>query len=383
MLSSDFLSRLFRFAPRHRKRTRNNPQRHQNEQHSASPETRQVVSIERINTTPYMSRAILESPGIYPSTCAINGDIHDPERLPILPPNHVSLYSKLTDENNHDYTADLNAQSGSSFFTKLPPEIRQMIYIHAFGARRIHLDYDFNVQENSQRWIWWHRVCDDASNCPDKEYACPETVAAEASMLRLGSDKWVKTGFEYKVGAVGWLCSCKTAYEETIPALYSSNTFVLTQGIDQLSRITKVLPDSHLALLTSLHVEIDVYRICGYSPPDMNSLFAHFYKTTFELLDDRLPSLRGLMLSFAGMPRSIYSAGVWRTVDEENWIGPWEELARGRQWRRLEIVVPDATFEVFEELVRRRREVDGDGNGNGRSGYVVVKGTESYQKGWS
>ena len=152
------------------------------------------------NTTPNLSRALLEAPGIDSSTCQVNGPPTNPNKLPILPPDHQTLYSK---DNQ-----GTNPQQQSPFFAKLPPEIRQLIYLHAFGNRQIHIDFDYHAPNG--RWEWWHRICDEPQNCPEgKAFVCPEYAGAEEAMLELGSSAWLMYMFEYKVDAVRWLRCCR------------------------------------------------------------------------------------------------------------------------------------------------------------------------------
>lgn len=158
--------------------------------------------------------------------------------------------------------------------------------------------------------------------------------------------------------------------------MYSSNTFVLSQGIDQLFRITRVMPRDHSVLLTSLCVEIDVYRICKLAPPKMDDRFGQFYRDLFGIIQVLLPNLRGLSLSIAGIPNPLRKALEWSGEDELAWIGPWEELARSRRWKRLEIAVPAAWFGGFEVVVQRR------GQAEGKTRYALMQGLESFRKGW-
>ncbi|KAL4785026.1 hypothetical protein BJX76DRAFT_325786 [Aspergillus varians] len=385
MVASEFLWRLFQRAPRRQRQ----PPQPPSEPSPPSPPTHRRT--ERINTTPYVSRAVLESPGISDSTCQVNGDPHDPDRLPILPPDYTSLFDAVAGDETESpslLNQAFHPQSQSPFFTQLPPEIRTLIYLHAFGGRRIHLDYDFTPGRNGNQWRWWHRVCDDESTCPSKALPCPETATAEATMLQLGSRSWVKAGFEYKIHALGWLRCCKIGYQESLPTLYGSNTFVLSQGIDQIFRVTRVMPSAHLNLVTSLCIEIDVYRICTQPPPKMDAPFRGFYQDLFRVINARVPNLRGLSLCIAGMPSGPRKAvDEWSSEESEMWVGPWEELAggigstyyRSREGVGLTIAVPTAWVGKFEVISAQRGWTKGD---RGKRGYSLVAGMESFRKGW-
>ncbi|KAL2797252.1 hypothetical protein BJX66DRAFT_335155 [Aspergillus keveii] len=330
---------------------------------------------------PSWHRAVLGSPGIRPESCKVKGSRFSASQLPVLPEDHAALFTTLNNDIGTD--ADLSSQEESPFFTKLPPEIRDMIYLFAFGNRRIHMDFDFQGTSTKRgRWGWWHRVCDDADNClANKTFVCAETAAAEESMLRHGSVAWVKQGFEYYISAVNWLRCCKLGYYETLPILYSTNTFVFSHGIDQLHRLNRILPSAHLEMITSLRVEIDVYRACkAIVPPKMHEEFQDFYRGFFNILERRLSGLKELSVAIAGLPnprqRLEGEETEWKSEDEDQWIGPWEELAASRRWRRLHIAVPVVWFGELEGVVKRRGKLEECDK------FELRKGVDPFQKGW-
>ncbi|PWY77293.1 hypothetical protein BO94DRAFT_538158 [Aspergillus sclerotioniger CBS 115572] len=325
-----------------------------------------------INPIPNWSRAVLDSTGISTSTCQVNGHVSDPSRLPVLAPDYAALITKPF-QDGHQVL--INPQRQCLFFTRLPVEIRQFIYNFAFGNKRIHMDYEFH--HGKGRWVWWHRVCDDPEHCPEKEnsFVCPECEGSEESMLKLGSRRWVKEGWEYKVRAGGWMKACLLGYRDVIPVLYSTNTFVFTQSIDQLFRFSRIMPSQQLALVSSLVVEIDVYR-AATGPPHMDDRFRRFYESFFEIIHRSLPALRALRLSIAGLPSRSWGEVEWTPAEEWSWIGPWEELAQSRDWKRLEIAVPKPWIQELRGVVERRSLVE-----EARR-YRLVPGMELYPRGW-
>ncbi|KAL2856176.1 hypothetical protein BJX68DRAFT_253382 [Aspergillus pseudodeflectus] len=289
---------------------------------------------------------LLESPGVHPSSCEVDGNRHNRERLPILPTDHISLYSSMVDPQNP--VPDTQAQS--PFFARLPPEVRQLIYRQLFGGRRIHLDLDYVSQQ--AQWLWWLR-----------RLICPENAAAETMMLL-----WAK------VGGIGWLRCCKQAHEESLAVLYSTNTFVLDHGIDQIFRVSRAIPQDPLAILTSLVVEIDLYRI-SRSFPSMSTEFAEYYREFFFILEEMMSGLRSLSISIAGLPRSP-ALIEWSIEDEDMWIGPWESLARSRWWSKLQIRVPAGWYDDLEAVIGRRNQL-GD---NAR--FSLRKREEPFRRDW-
>ncbi|KAL2816551.1 hypothetical protein BJX63DRAFT_139005 [Aspergillus granulosus] len=311
---------------------------------------------------PSWYRAVLDSPGIRPESCKVKGSRYWVSHLPVLAEDHTALFTTLSDDVRAD--AEFNPQEKSQFFQKLPLEIREMIY-----AKR-------------GRWGWWHRVCDDAENClANKAFVCAESAATEESMLRHGSSAWVKPGFQYYVAAVSWLRCCKLGYQESLPFLYKTNTFVFSHGIDQLHRFNRVLPLAHLEMITSLCIEIDVYRACkAIGPPNMHEEFQDFYRGFFIILERRLSGLKELSVAIAGLPnpkQRVDGQGTeWKDEDEERWVGPWEGLAASRRWKRLDIAVPVVWFDEFESVVERRNQLEG------LAKFELKKGVDPFQKGW-
>ncbi|KAF7586656.1 hypothetical protein BBP40_008525 [Aspergillus hancockii] len=327
-----------------------------------------------INIIPNWSRAVLESVGISPSTCRVDGSRTNPKYLPTLPSDYQCLYSKLSGpEPNNTSSSVSGPQSQSPFFTQLPPEIRHLVYLHAFGNRRIHLDFDFNPELG--QWTWWHRVCHEAQHCPDGTFLCPEYAGAEDAMLNLTLGGWVQERFEYKMDALNWLTCCRRGYQESLPILYTSNTFVLTHGIDQLFRLSRVMPREHLALIASLSVEIDIYRV-HKGPPNMDPRFRPFYEGIFAILLRDLPNVRELRISIAGLPSRSGRSIQWSDDEEWAWIAPWEELTRSRNWRSLVIALPRAWLSDFERVVERRSTVEQEKR------YRLVVGVDVLPRGW-
>ncbi|KAL3463903.1 hypothetical protein BJX64DRAFT_276113 [Aspergillus heterothallicus] len=349
LVSTNFLARLFRGAPEHQV---------SNLSELAAGLSNQTALQPYMSQSSYCNRAILESPGVQLSSCEVHGDRHNPKYLPILPADYSSLYSTIVNTSG----SLQNEQAQSPFFVGLLPEIRQLIYCHLFGDRRVHLDFDYESRQ--AQWLWWHRICDSPNTCPDKQLICPENATAEGMMLHFGSKSWMTERVEAKIDAVGWLRSCRLG----------TNIFFLTHGIDQIHRVSRVIPRHHLELLTSLVVEIDVYRI-SRTFPGMSNEFAEFYREFFETFEGIMSGLRSMSLTIAGLPRSP-ALVEWSNENEEMWIGPWERLKKSRQWEKLEIAVPPTWYKEFEEVIGRRGQL----RGNGR--FSLIEGEEPFRRGW-
>lgn len=86
-----------------------------------------------------------------------------------------------------------------------------------------------------------------------------------------------------------------------MPILYGTNTFALGPDLNQLFRLSKVLPPGHLALITSMDIEVS--WISKHAKiPDMDDLLRQTYRSLFHILHHSFPNLRNLRLAFAMVP---------------------------------------------------------------------------------
>lgn len=154
-------------------------------------------------------------------------DLALPPGLPVLPskrPHVLTPSSSRTDLN-------LSGASGSTFFERLPPELRYKIYLHAFGNRTVHMDLRFDhpwvtgplhagtsgygVNEPGHAldsippaWIWWSSVCHRHPIIPERccEDTCRTGMTGTLCPLFPGVHP-----FKCFVGVMGWLLTCRQA----------------------------------------------------------------------------------------------------------------------------------------------------------------------------
>ncbi|KAK1145159.1 hypothetical protein N8T08_004592 [Aspergillus melleus] len=206
-------------------------------------------------------------------------------KRPVSPPKSYRLPAQPLS------TAAVSHSSPSSFFTRLPPEIRRKIYVHAFGGRTYHMDFrytgpdcrgtdpkfhagiDFvaNMTDDPktsepQEWRWWGSVCHRSPNQPWFYDSCRSGRAICCTMSGVPTI--------CRVGAMGWLLACQQAYVETIDLLYSNifhvESTVLLRFFPQLvpaprlSRVTGLLLDLTLELFDDRLVGTARDRIEGW-----------------------------------------------------------------------------------------------------------------------
>ncbi|CAG9982001.1 unnamed protein product [Clonostachys byssicola] len=226
------------------------------------------------------------------------------EPVPALPAERPRVLTPSASlEDLRDSAADATAQS--SFFQKLPFEIRRRILVEAFGGHTIHMDLSFDHperpldkaffdgsikhlsnhgnynretglesrQETSRykvdsslpkRWIWrssdchrnppWDRRSDEHNKYKDR------AVNASEDRCRLGGVEghfcqlWPgERPHKCFVGAMGWLLSCRQAYCEGVDVLYGTNT-IHTASKQMLLHLDKLLLPQRLSTIRSVEL---------------------------------------------------------------------------------------------------------------------------------
>ncbi|KAJ4854990.1 uncharacterized protein T069G_10548 [Trichoderma breve] len=273
---------------------------------------------------------------------------------PPIPP-HPTLPSqrrgRLTPAPSHEslIAASNAATANSSFFTKLPVEIRRKILIEAFGGQTIHMDLiynhppqppeeqteemikkngrfrahgNFNVNvhgvptcdernlrlDDSQpkRWAWRSSVChrNGPARCrPEDE------VQPGEDYCRFGQSPWHAICLcwpgefptKCQVGAMGWLCSCRQAYLEGIDVLYSTNT-IHTASKEMILSLTSILLPQRLSSITSVELLWDFAPFPSIHPevvkPPLSDMAS--FRAFLDAIPTTFPALRKVHISLQG-----------------------------------------------------------------------------------
>jgi len=136
----------------------------------------------------------------------------------------------------------------SQLFQRLPAEIRRQILVAAFGRRTLHLDIRYSHPRCNgswarwmlsrwapKRWVWTGFVCPRYGGVgaytdtpPDRaKHGMPpylDGCRRLTNRILYGMWPW-EIVQRNPIGALGWLRTCRAAYEEGIEVLYSTNVF--------------------------------------------------------------------------------------------------------------------------------------------------------------
>ena len=135
----------------------------------------------------------------------------DPLEWPVLPDERQIV---LTPSASREILIPDSSVSSSTFFTRLPLEIRQQIYTQAFGNKTLHMYLEINYVRGSPRlkeagerhvgWHWWSIVCHRRPSTAFFHDTCKEGLAP--CCLYRGPCPEL-----YFIGVMGWLVSCRSA----------------------------------------------------------------------------------------------------------------------------------------------------------------------------
>ncbi|OAA76810.1 hypothetical protein LEL_06494 [Akanthomyces lecanii RCEF 1005] len=275
----------------------------------------------------------------------LHGIVNDgPQKLPkrrrhVLTP--TSSTADLSVQPRHDATAD------SPLFQRLPAEIRIQILTAAFGERTLHMDVllsypplrrqpigrdraalghaglfiepgkaddgkFFPILDTTTRQAWqWHgSVCH--RNPPGTAVNDGHSVQPCQDQCRSGitpddaCKQWPGVAPDKcRIGALGWLQSCRQAYFEGIDILYGTNT-IHTASKALILDIDRLLLPQRVAAITSLEVLWDF----GSHPPWADS----FPSKTRELMQEFEDMLRAILSSFRGL-KTLYISAQWTGRD--------------------------------------------------------------------
>ncbi|KAK0615432.1 hypothetical protein DIS24_g11821 [Lasiodiplodia hormozganensis] len=334
-----------------------------------------------------------------PCECTIIPKLPSPRPRPITP----------TPDNN-GLTAQ--PQTLSRFFSRLPLEIRQLVYTHLFGNRVVHVElgyqyprkpggighagwgtagldgcinYRNDQSSGEKRWVWQCSGCCRDPECCWWDDGC--IVGRGTKCSSSGGGGQVRDC----IIDASWLLVCRRGYLESVDILYSTNTFHLGDLSALLPRTGlrknddyKPEPPNQLTLLAAnllphRFAQLSRLNVRAYSPHDPpHPSYARLCRTPVLLL----PALHELRLAVQvrSSPRLLQQAGgppapdgrrIVPALDEAAWLGVVDEMVAERRLGFVEFVVGQTWWEVFDR--RGGEVVQGDGGGEYRRFWRVVE----------
>ncbi|KAI9158368.1 hypothetical protein HJFPF1_06362 [Paramyrothecium foliicola] len=203
-----------------------------------------------------------------------------PEPLPTLRPRPITPSDSVP----------CHPQKQSAFFARLPPEIRRAILLYAFGNSTMHMDLSFDHPmleradinprgsrahcgfseqrdlSTPRKWTWRSCVCHRNLPWPPPPhnwwrynwYRPDWDQCLKGNGLVCGPRYWLgEWPFKCRVGALGWLLSCRAAYHDGVDILYETNQFHLS-GERLLTRLPDYILPTRLAQMSSFEAVLSL-----------------------------------------------------------------------------------------------------------------------------
>ncbi|KAI7783094.1 hypothetical protein LA080_012547 [Diaporthe eres] len=235
------------------------------------------------------------------------------------------------------------ATAGSPFFIVLPPEVRVSILTAAFGQRTMHIQRcqpvtpqpqaqgsrSSGTRNSTRQWLgglfatakskgrreeappagrgkqWYGCVCYRlADPAVDSSPAADSCLADLKSSRRNG--RWSCTNPpevppELAVGVMGWLLTCRQAYNEGVKVLYTFH--IRASNLHAFRGFIPQIPTTGLSYITSLELILDRYLISQQEfatllKSDASSSEADILEGTLSRIPRLIPRLQKLYLGF-------------------------------------------------------------------------------------
>ncbi|KAK2807011.1 hypothetical protein FQN50_005585 [Emmonsiellopsis sp. PD_5] len=209
-------------------------------------------------------------------------------------------------------------QEQSGFF-RLPREVREMVYGYVFGTADVHVE----AMHGRLGSFHCHRdlAGDDDDALPDdagdglesERWPCQPCFDREVIKYTPADGKSgiprVQTYADTGIGVLGFLCSCRRIYTETINALYSNRTFIFRRP-HALLYFLSTIPRHRLDLISSMSFD-------SSAPDVITSVYVNG-----SPLDGRAE----YMYTLLGMPR-FYQQQYNKQVTPEwsAFLNPWDQ----------------------------------------------------------
>ena len=276
-------------------------------------------------------------------------EMPDPTRplgLPVLPSQRQRSLTATTphQDSNTDY-----APRGARFFEKLPLELRQQIYIAAFGGRTIHMDLQFNYREqplgpargngkfllhaeSSDRnyegeesgWTWWSSVCHrhPRTDIYPALDGCLDSCRSGGQLYTVCARWPGKIPYKCFIGVMGWLKTCRQAYIEGIDVLFRTNTIHI-ESMDLIMYFPRLVLSQRLDSIKSLELHWNLLL------SDRNPRHYRRWQNEWAKYNDLISKVGG---TFASM-RTLYIS-----VDTNTYLGPFS--MRDTESEERQLLVP-------------------------------------------
>ncbi|KOS20545.1 hypothetical protein ESCO_005294 [Escovopsis weberi] len=226
--------------------------------------------------------------------------------------------------------------SKSPLFTRIPPEIRRQILIYAFGDWTVHLGLKCQrvrrmFRRPTEKWTWKGCFCHQRAvtwhNPPHFE-GLRRSWYEDRCFEDCRTPSQCFLPFDCRIGIMGWLLSCRQAYQEGVDVLYGTNT-IHVHGFVLLRQLPDVLTRARLESIVKVELTWHMNPWLDRDgspepimegPSSRNIPTMEAFVATAETLPRILPNIKYLYISLVGglipFNVSLNSPQTYHTTEE-------------------------------------------------------------------
>lgn len=224
----------------------------------------------------------------------------------LLDSSQVSLWYRMNILRTLGIEQRTDEQMDCLLFSKLPYDLRVIIYEMVLGGMVLHL----SAQSPRSRIL--HHICqtpekvrEEGSHhiCSGYSTKCPSSAPRET--------------YPQASGLLPLLASCRRIYSEAVHVLYSTNTFEFTQNFAAFTFLKVMLPPQRLASLRNFRLHMRIPR-----HPATNKRAMRDWQNLWAFFANETTGLRGLYIELQML--QPMEEQIEATADEESveWMCP-------------------------------------------------------------
>ncbi|KAK5136067.1 hypothetical protein LTR08_004117 [Meristemomyces frigidus] len=246
-------------------------------------------------------------------------------------PDQQSIWRVLQLFSTSEPEQRYHEQADCGFLSKLPLDIRMIIYDMVLGGMIFHLD----AQNPKSRILLY--ICNRPDAINDSNHQCHELSTKRPSSAP-------RADYKDATGLLPLLTTCRQVYSESIQTLYGANTFEFTKNSAAFRFLKVMIPPQRLH-------NIRHYRMRMQLPhhPSINSRSRRDWNDLFSFLTNEMDGLLSLRLAIQMLqPAQVYIQET-PDVDGADWIRPMVLMAIDANRRRgckVEIVTGGVTHDL-------------------------------------
>lgn len=212
----------------------------------------------------------------------------------------IQLFSSMTAEQRSD------AQPNSNFISRLPYDIRIIIYEMVLGGQVFH------CFARDQKSPITHYVCNrpDRINDEGAQHKCSNDMYGQSSSPRVNDARAT-------VGLLALLLTCRKVYSEAIGTLYSSNTLVYSQNFAAFRFLRFMIPPQRLSCIRQFRLHMRIPR-----HPGLHNRANRDWVDLWRFFGTQMTGLRALYLELQMLQPTEAQIEATPDNEAERWIEP-------------------------------------------------------------